>query len=326
MELAGRTATVTGGAGLIGSFLVERLIALGARVVVADDFCKGRRDYLAGVLDRVEIREGDLERPEAMAQALAGAEVVFHLASRIYGIGYAADHHLAILEQNERITNNLIHVLARRPVAHLVVASSSCVYRDDGPDTIPELPLFAGEPEAANRGYGWAKRMLEQKAAMLARETGSRLTIVRPFNVYGERYTWAGEASQAVPMLVKKVMDGNDPVAIWGSGRQRRNYLHAVDCADAIVGLVSAGFTGAVNVGTEETVTVTELVETICRLASRHPRLAADATRPEGRRTKSADATLLRRAYPGFRVTVGLEQGMLRMLGWYRASFGEKAA
>jgi UDP-glucose 4-epimerase len=325
-SLTGKRIAVTGGAGLIGSFLVERLIALGARVVVADDFSTGRRDNLAGVLDHIEIREGDLEHPEAMAQALAGAEIVFHLASRIYGIGYSAGHHLAILEENERITNNLFHALARRPVAHLIVVSSSCVYGDDGPATIPELPLFAGEPEAANCGYGWAKRMLEQKAIMLARETGLRLTIVRPFNIYGERYTWAGEASQAVPMLVKKVMDGNDPVTIWGSGRQRRNYLHAVDCANAIAGLISAGFTGVVNIGTEETVTVTELVETICRVAGRHPRLATDSTRPEGRGTKSADATLLRHACPGFRVTIGLEQGMRRMLGWYHASFGDRAA
>ena len=326
MNLANRAVVVTGGAGLIGSFLVERLVAAGARVTVADDFSKGQRSYLASVADKIVIREGDLEQRDAMEAALAGAEIVFHLASRAYGVGYSSSNHLTMLEHNERITNNLIDVLARQPVEGLVVTSSSCVYPDDGPDTVGELPLFAGEPEMANWGYGWAKRFLEQKAAILSRTRGIPLTIVRPFNIYGERYTWVGQASQAIPMQVKKVMDGDDPVVIWGSSTQRRNYLHAIDCADAIAGLVENDFVGAVNIGTEETVTLRELVETICRLAGRRPNLVNDATKPEGRRVKSSDSTLLRRAYPAFRPRIGLEEGLGRMIRWHRDTFGDKAA
>jgi nucleoside-diphosphate-sugar epimerase len=326
MKLAGRRTLVTGGAGLIGSFLVERLLAAGSEVVVADDFSRGHRHHLSACLDSIEIREGDLENAEAMEAAVDGVEVVFHLASRVYGVGYAVGRQLNILEHNDRITNNLIGALVRRRPEWLVVVSSSCVYADDGPDKIPELPLFHGEPEAVNRGYGWAKRMLEQKARLLSQETGIPLTIVRPFNIYGERYRWAGDASQAVPMQVKKVMDGDDPVVIWGSGRQRRNYLHAIDCADAIAGLVEADFTGSVNIGTEDTVTLRGLVELICRLSDRQPRLVCDLSKPEGRPVKSSDSTRLREAYPGFRTTIDLEQGILRMIGWYRATFGERAA
>jgi UDP-glucose 4-epimerase len=326
MKLAGRRALVTGGAGLIGSFLAERLLAAGAEVVIADDFSRGRREHLSGILSRVEIREGDLELPDAMDVALNGAEIVFHLAGRVYGVGYGRGHHISILERNDRITNNLMAVLARRPPAWLVIASSSCVYADDGPDRIPELPLFLGEPEAVNSGYGWAKRMLEQKASLLARETGIPLTIVRPFNIYGERYRWAGDASHAVPMQVKKVMDGDDPVVIWGSGRQRRNFMHAIDCADAIAGLVETSFRGTVNIGTEDTVTLRELVELVCRLSHRRPALICDASKPEGRPVKSSDSRVLRQGYPGFRTTIDLEQGIARMIGWYRQSFGEQAA
>jgi len=325
MNLADRDIVVTGGAGLIGSYLVECLLARGARVVVADDFSKGRREHLANVRDRVEIREGDLEQLDVMQRALSGAEIVYHLASRAYGIGYSAGNHLAILEHNERVTNNLMHVLTTQPVAHLLVTSSSCVYPDDGPDTIPELPLFEREPEAANSGYGWAKRMLEQKALLLAEHRGIPTTIVRPFNIYGERYSWVGTASQAIPMLVKKIMDGDNPVAIWGSGAQRRNYMHAQDCADAMVGLVEAGFVGSINIGTEETVTMVELVETICRLAGRRPQIITDSSRPEGRRIKSCDATLLRRAYPDFEKRISLDQGLRRMIGWYAREFGKAA-
>ena len=321
MNLEGKNVVVTGGAGLIGSFLVERLLAARAHVVVADDFSKGRRENLAGVLGRVEVREGDLEEIAPMRRALDGAEIVFHLASRVFGIGYSLKNHLEIFEHNERITNNLIRVLAERPPAWALITSSSCVYPDDGPDTVPELPLFTGEPEMANWGYGWAKRFLEQKALILARESGLPLTIVRPFNIYGERYTWVGDASQAIPMQVKKVMDGDDPVVIWGSGTQRRNYLHAFDCADAMAGLVEAGYQGAINIGTEDTVTLRELVETIAAAGGRRPRLVTDPNRPEGRRVKSADSRLLRQSYPGFRRTVELKDGLSRMIGWYDRTF-----
>ena len=326
MNLNNRHVVVTGGAGLIGSFLTERLVAAGARVVVADDFSKGRREHLAAVIDRIEIREGDLEQAPVMERALAGAEIVFHLASRAYGIGYSSGNHIAILEHNERITNNLVDVLSRRPAARLVAVSSSCVYPDDGPDTLGELPLWTGEPEHANRGYGWAKRFLEQKVDILARETGMPFTIVRPFNIYGERYTWVGEASQAIPMQVKKIMDGNDPVVIWGSGTQRRNYLHAFDCADVIAGLAEHDFDDVVNIGTEDTVTLRELVETICELAGRRPKLVTDESKPEGRRIKSSSSVRLRQAYPGFRQSVDLKSGLARMIGWYRREFGEKVA
>src|SRR5262245_14121200 len=107
MDLRSKTVVVTGGAGLIGSCVVERLVTAGARVIVADDFSKGRRSHLQGVLDRIEIREGNLEDPASMDRALEGADAVFHLASRAHGIGYSAGNHLAILEHNELITNNL---------------------------------------------------------------------------------------------------------------------------------------------------------------------------------------------------------------------------
>ena len=131
---------------------------------------------------------------------------------------------------------------------------------------------------------------------------------VNPINIPGERYTWVGDASQAIPMLVKKVMDGDDPVVIWGSGTQRRNYLHAKDCADAMVGLLESDFSGAVNIGTEETVTLRELAEAICQVAGRAPRLVMDTSRP---------------AYPRFAPKIDLIDGLQRMATWYRSTFAD---
>lgn len=316
-----RTVVVTGGAGLIGSFLVERLVELGARVLVADDFSKGQRANLASVANAIEIREGDLEDPRFAREALADGDVVFHLASRAYGVAYGKGRHLEILRHNERITDNLLAATAATRPAQLLVASSSCVYDDDGPDTVPELPVFEGEPEQVNWGYGWAKRFLEQKAELYARETGIATTVVRPFNIYGERYRWVGEYSQAIPMLVKRVLDGENPVVIWGSGNQRRSYVHASDCAEMMIALVAAGHAaGPVNLGTEETISIADLVRLLCRLVDASPGLEFDTGKPEGRFTKSADMSLFRRVLPDFQLRVPLEDGLRRMVDWYHAT------
>lgn len=323
IQFEGISVAVTGGAGLIGSFLADELDALGARVAVIDDFSKGQRKNLAQLKGRVEIREGDLERPNFAIDAIEGCKVVFHLASRAYGIGYSKGRHTDMLRHNELITNNILEAVAKHRPAHLLITSSSCIYDDNGPDTLPELSIFEGQPEFENYGYGWAKRFLEQKTEIYARETNVPSTIVRPFNIYGERYRWVGEFSQAIPMLVKRVLDGEDPVVIWGSGSQRRNYLHARDCARMMVALVQLGHTaGPVNIGTEETISLSELTLLICQITGLTPELQYDTTKPEGRFVKSADMTLFRSLLPRFTVSVKLEEGLENMVHWHNETFG----
>lgn len=318
----GSRVLVTGGAGLIGSHLVELLVADGADVVVVDDFSRGHIGNLAAVEDRIEIREGNLENSEFTARALGDkVEAVYHLASRAFGVAYSQGRHIKILQHNEAITHNLLTALTKQQPHWLLVTSSSCVYPDDGPDVIPELPLFTGEPEAVNRGYGWAKRLLELKSGLFSRETGTPLTIVRPFNIFGERYRWAGNFSQAIPMLVKRVMDGENPVVVWGSGGQRRSYIHARDCARMMHALVATACDdGAVNLGTEKTVSMLDLVARITRAADRNPRIETDPSKPEGRFTKSAEMTRFESLVPDFTLEISLDDGLARMVDWYHTT------
>jgi nucleoside-diphosphate-sugar epimerase len=318
-----KNALVAGGAGLIGSFLVEDLVSRGYAVSVIDDFSRGRRENLRGVISSIEIREGDLEDREFARQAFAGSwDYVFHLASRAYGVGYSDGHHLEVLDHNERVTNNVFDALRAHRPGHVLVASSSCVHRDDGPDTTPELPIFDGEPELVNWGYGWGKRFLEQKSVIFSKITGVPVTRVRPFNIYGERYVWMGEASQAVPTLVKRVMDGHDPVVIWGSGNQRRNYIHSSDCARVMVDLAETGFCSSpVNIGGEKTVSIADLVQLILAKSGMKSQIMADPSKPEGRFVKSSDTTLLRKLLPKYEEKVSLQDGIEKMIGWYLKSF-----
>lgn len=319
LSLGGKTVAVTGGAGLIGSFLVEDLLALDARVVVVDDFSTGSPAHLAAVSGRIELREGDLEAPGVAARCLDGAQIVFHLASRAFGVGYGAKRHLEICLHNERVTNNMVEALAARPPEFVLTVSSSCVHRDDGPDTFPELPVYDGEPERVNSGYGWAKRFMETKFTMLSQVAGVPVAIARPVNIYGERYRWRGTNSQAIPMLVHKVMSGMDPVVIWGSGRQRRNYMHAKDCATILRRLVEANAAGqTVNVGFEDTISMADLVTAILAATGANVRTVFDTTRPEGRFVKSANSTRLRSIIGEVAPKIGLRDGLVRMTDWFR--------
>lgn len=310
---------ITGGAGLIGSHLAELLVETSTPVAVIDDFSRGQASNLSAVSNRIEIREGNLEDPGFTKSALADCDVVFHLASRAFGVAYSQGRHLEILHHNETITDNLLTACAVNPPKAMLVTSSSCVYPDDGPDTIPELPVFTREPEQVNWGYGWAKRFLEQKATLFATEFGTAMTVVRPFNIYGERYRWAGNFSQAIPMLVKRILDGESPVMVWGSGQQRRSYIHATDCARMMRDLVVAGQAGdPVNLGTEETIAMTDLATLICKVAKIDVDISNDPTKPEGRFTKSADVSRFGKALPEFVLEIGLEEGLARMIDWYR--------
>jgi nucleoside-diphosphate-sugar epimerase len=224
---------------------------------------------------------------------------------------------------NEQVNNSVLAAISEHRPHYVLAASSSCVYCDDGPDTIHEIGVFEGEPEMANWGYGWAKRFLEQKLQVLTRERAIPVVIVRPFNIFGERSRWVGSYSGAIPMLVKKILDKEDPVIVWGSGKQRRNYLHAEDCARVMVELVARKYCGPpVNIGVEETVSVAELVKSICEISGRSPIIEFDLKRPEGRFIKSADSTKLRAALDDYPiVTIPLEVGLRRMLNWYHTNF-----
>ena len=315
---------VTGGAGLIGSYLVEMLAKnyIDDKIIVIDDFSKGKKQNLSSVQDLIEIREGDLEDEKFSKEALYDCDVLYHLASRAYGIGYSLNNHYKILQHNERITNNIFETLSRKQPEYISVVSSSCVYDDDGPNTTNEIDVFQGQPEKANYGYGWAKRFLEQKAVLFALEKNIPVSICRPFNIYGERYNWVGEYSQAIPMLVKKILDGNNPVHVWGTGNQRRSYMHASDCARLILEISKIKYCkGPVNIGTEETIAVLDLVKMICEITGKNPEIICDVKQPEGRKIKSADMRLFYSLFPDFNLKMELKQGIIKMTDWYRQSF-----
>ncbi len=313
---------VTGGAGLIGSFLCERLLNNGYKVFVVDDFSKGQLKNLKNIEKDIEIIEADLQDLSITKKHLTNAKNIFHLASRAYGVGYSSKNHIETLIHNEKITNNLLEVFEGTKPDNLLITSSSCIYMDEGPELIAERKLFENDPEKVNKGYGWAKRFLEQKFLLLSEINNMKLKIVRPFNIYGERYKWVGTYSSAIPMLVKRILDNEDPLYAWGSGKQRRSYMHAFDCARIMLKIMENSKKNiTVNIGTKETISISELVNLICKISGKNPVINFDKTKPEGRFIKSSDSSYLEDLIKDRIITIGIDEGIKKMINWYKNNF-----
>lgn len=318
---AGKRIIVGGGCGFIGSYLVPVLVARGADVTIVDNFESGPPAAVppAGV----RVVEGDLRDRQTCMEVLHDCDLFINLAAKASGVGFSRTHHGEMLIDN--ILCGLVPLRAanERGVQRVVVASSSCVYPDDAEVPTPELNPFVRLPEAVNEGYGWAKRIQELAAAYLSREAGLRVTVIRPFNIYGANYPWrSSEKAHVVPSLVKRVLDGEDPLVVWGSGQQRRNLLHGTDAAEIIARVIESETDDAVNIGYEDATSVAELVALVCDVTGRHPSVVFDRSRPDGAPRKAADATRLRALTGDYTPRVTLREGIEEMVGWYERTFG----
>lgn len=313
----GRRVLVTGGGGFVGSYLVDDLLDLGAEVRVLDDMSTGTWANLAHLTD-VEVVEGDLRDPAVARASVEGMDVVLHLAARAYGMLRSMENNGDVLRDNSLMALNVLDACVAAGTERVLMVSSSCVYPDDAPIPTPELPVHTGLPESVNEGYGWAKRLLEIQSRYVHEKHGLPIAIVRPFNAYGGRYRWAGESSHVVPSLVKKVLDRNGPVVVWGSGRQERDLLHARDFALGFrLAAECAVDCDPINLAGGTVVRLIDLVQQIADLAGLEIEVELDRSKPDGRAQKHADLTKLRRRIPSFRQTVTLEQGLSDMIAWY---------
>jgi nucleoside-diphosphate-sugar epimerase len=316
--VSSRRVLVGGGCGFFGSYLVPALVRAGARVRVVDNMENGARESLADIERAIEIVEADLRDRHVCDEVLKEQDLFINLAGTAAGVGFSRLHHGEMLISNVLCGLVPLQAAQRNGIPHVVTISSSCIYPEAAPVPTPELDAFLGEPESVNEGYGWAKRIQELAGRYFAREYDMRVTIVRPFNMYGGNYPWrSAEKAHVIPSLVKRVLDGEDPLVVWGSGQQRRNFLHGSDAAEVLMRIIASGAEGPVNIGYENDTSIADLVSLICEVAGRHPQIVFDRSRPDGQPRKAADATRLRKITGGYEPKVSLLQGIEEMIAWY---------
>jgi len=276
----GRRVLVTGGAGFLGSNLVERLLELGARVRVADS--RERTAEPRGWEGAVDFRPADLRAPQACRDACAGQEVVFHFASRVGSSDYYRRHPGRVLAENLAVDAQLLAAAAEAGVARYLYPSSSMVYpraRQQSP-AAPALKEDEALPAAPPNSYGWAKLVGEKAVeSVAAAETGSlRAALLRLENVYGPGQDIDFERGSLLPVLVRRALEyPQTPFQVRGTGRETRCYCYVSDaveaCLRAVETLADRRLLGPLNVSGDERVSVGQLAEEVVRLSGKDIRV-----------------------------------------------------
>jgi GDP-L-fucose synthase len=249
--------------------------------------------------------------------ACAGMNTVCHLAARVGGVGYNAKHHGTLFTENLAVGLNVIDAAARAGAERFLCVSSACVYGNGAAVPTPESEGFLGDPEATNFGYGWAKRALEVQARGYMQEFGMPVAIVRPYNAYGPRDNFDRERSHVIPALIRKVVEGEDPVVVWGDGSQTRSFLYVSDLVEGLLAALERYAVGdPVNLGTDEEIAMAALVQRIVELSGRHPQVVFEASRPTGQVRRLGDLTKAREQLQ-FSPRVALQEGLRRTMQWY---------
>jgi GDP-L-fucose synthase len=321
-----KNVLVAGGAGFIGSYLTELLLAAKARVTVADNLSRGSERNLAAVATQIHFMKVDLKNMESCEQACTGQDVVMNLAAPAFGVEYSMAHHGEMLTETTLIGFTLLEAARRKGVRRYLVVSSSCVYPDDAGIPTKEEEGWKGEPETINAGYGWAKRMVELQARYYAKEYSMQIAIARPFNAYGPRERLEGDKAHVMPALIGKALSGDDPIVVWGSGEQTRSFVHGRDFALGLM-LIAEHYAVAdpVNLGHDRETSIRELAERVVVLTGSKSKLMFDKTKPEGATRKSADVSKLRAVTHGFVPQITLDHGLQEIIDHFRSHYERDA-
>ncbi len=309
---------VTGGAGFIGSHVVELLVEKGAKVTVPVRKTT-KLDFLSAVKDKVQFVEADLNDRSAVDRAMQGQEIVLNLAAaKGGGIANSIAHQASLCRDNLSVFLNVIDSARAAGVERFLVVSSACVYSRNAANPTPEEDGFKDVPEPANAGYGWSKRLEEYLGSAYAEEFGMKVAIARPYNAYGPRDDFFAPTSHVIPGLLRRIFDGENPLVVWGSGKQTRSFLYVEDFARGLLEVCEKYPNADVlNIGSSEEISIGELAKLLIELTGAKTDLVFDTGKPEGQPRRTCD-TSKAKAKIGFQPSFSLRDGLAKTITWYR--------
>ncbi len=312
-----KSALVTGGAGFIGSHLVEALVAGGCRVTVLDDLSSGRETNLAPVAGRISFMRGSICDRSLVAKAAAGCEVVFHLAA-VVSVPKTVDDPLGSAAVNETGSLNVLEAARGSQARRVVFAGSSAVYGD-----APALPKREDMPPKPLTPYAVQKLVVEYYLRVYQSLYGMETVGLRFFNVFGPRQDPSSPYSGVISIFMNKALSGGRPV-IYGDGRQSRDFIFVEDVVQALISAAkSPSAPGQVyNVGSGKSLTISGLWEMIAALSGSAAKPVNQPPRP-GDIPHSLSAIDSATADLRFVPRVNLERGLGVTLDWYRVSTQE---
>ncbi len=308
MDLTKQKILVTGGAGFVGTQVVQRLIARG---VPKENIMVPR------------AQEVDLVKWEHCVKAVAGIDVVIHLAAVVGGIGANQQHPGKFFYDNLMMGVQLMEAARQAGVKKFVAIGTVCAYPKFTPVPFKEEDLWIGYPEETNAPYGLAKKMLLVQSQAYRQEYGFHSIYLLPVNLYGPGDNFDPAHSHVLPALIKKVADameeGRDWVELWGTGRASREFLYVEDAAEGIV-LAAEKYDkpDPINLGSSYEITIKDLIALVMKTMGLKGSVRWDASKPDGQLRRKLDVSKAEKEF-GFKSWTTFEQGLKKTIDWYLA-------
>ncbi|MFN5513362.1 MAG: GDP-L-fucose synthase family protein [Cyanobacteriota bacterium] len=307
LDLSNQNILVTGGAGFLGKQVVAQLCQAGAR-----------REKIA--IPR--SRDCDLRDWSHCQKAVAGQDLVVHLAAHVGGIGLNREKPAELFYDNLMMGAQLIHAAYQAGVKKFVCVGTICAYPKFTPVPFQEDDLWNGYPEETNAPYGVAKKALLVQLESYRLQYGFNGIYLLPVNLYGPEDNFDPRSSHVIPALIRKVYEaqkrGDLSLAVWGDGSPTREFLYSTDAARGIVlGAQKYDQPAPVNLGTNFEISIKDLVELICELMEFTGEIIWETDQPNGQPRRCLDTTRAKERF-GFEAQVDLRQGLKNTIDWYR--------
>lgn len=306
-----KRVAVTGGAGFLGSFVVDKLRERGCREI----FVPRSRDYNLVELEAVRRLYRD-----------ARPDLVIHLAARVGGIGANMSNPGSFFYDNLMMGAQLMEVGRQVGLEKFVAIGTICAYPKFTPVPFKEDDLWNGYPEETNAPYGLAKKMLLVQSQAYRKQYGVNSVVLFPVNLYGPRDNFDPESSHVIPALIRKCLEAQSqprisnlqPVLkVWGTGTPTREFLYVEDAAEGLL-LAAERYNQSdpVNLGAGFEISIKELVDRIAKLTGFTGETVWDATKPDGQPRRCVDVSLAEKLF-GFRAKTSFDEGLQKTVAWY---------
>ncbi|MEI7633156.1 MAG: GDP-L-fucose synthase [bacterium] len=306
IELRNKRIVVTGGAGFLGSFIIEQLRQ------------RGCRDVMAPLIEEYDLRDRDVI---IRLHKEVKPQIVIHLAAIVGGIGANRENPGRFFYDNAIMGIQLIEAARQFGVEKFVALGTICAYPKFTPIPFKEEDLWNGYPEETNAPYGLAKKMMLVQAQSYRQQYGFNAIFLLPVNLYGPRDNFDLESSHVIPALIRKCVEardaGRDEIVLWGDGSPTREFLYAGDAAEGII-TATERYDGAepVNLGTGTEIGIRDLANLIATETGFKGRIIWDATKPNGQPRRCLDTTRAEKLF-GFRARTSFQEGLRNTVEWF---------
>jgi GDP-L-fucose synthase len=304
---ANKTVVVTGGAGFLGSYVVEKLKTEGCQNIIVP-----------------RSREYDLRTNEGIRSLLEKSkpDIIIHLAAVVGGIGANRENPGRFFYDNMIMGVQLMEFSRLYSIKKFVALGTICAYPKFTPVPFREEDLWNGYPEETNAPYGLAKKMMLVQSHAYRQQYGFNSIYLLPVNLYGPKDNFDPGSSHVIPALIKKCVDAienkDKEIVVWGTGKATREFLYVEDCAEAIV-LATERYneSEAVNIGAGHEISIKDLVELIVELTGFKGNIIWDSTKPDGQPRRCLNTERANAKF-GFTAKTDFRKGLIKTIEWYK--------